>query len=70
MTKEALLKVPAIHCSSCANTISSHVNALDGVSAVEVDAESKEVRLTFDESSVTLGRIRDSLEEIGFFAED
>lgn len=70
MTKEVLLKVPAIHCSSCANTISSHVTAVEGVSAVEVDAESKEVRLTFDESSVTLDRIRDSIEEIGFFAED
>ncbi|MDA1256942.1 MAG: heavy-metal-associated domain-containing protein [Chloroflexi bacterium] len=70
MTTEATLKIPALHCSSCASTVSRRVKALGGVSEITVDTESKLVNLTYDESEVTLDRIRESLDEIGYFAED
>ncbi len=70
MTKETTLKIPAIHCSSCAGTVERHIRVLPGVDAADVDADSKEVHLRFDESRVSLDRIREALDEIGFYAED
>ena len=70
MTKEATLKVPALHCSGCASTVTRHVKFLGGVSEIDVDAESKLVQLTYDESKVSLDEIHEALAEIGFFAED
>ena len=40
------------------------------MSEITVDSKSKLVNLTYDESKVTLDKIRESLDEIGFFAED
>lgn len=70
MTTEATLKIPALHCSSCETTVTNFVMRLGGVSEITVDSKSKLVNLTYDESKVTLDKIRESLDEIGFFAED
>ncbi len=70
MMKEASLRMPSMHCSSCASTITRHLKVLPGVSAADVNAESKVVRVTYDESEVSLDKIRDSLEDIGFYTED
>ena len=70
MTKEATLKIPALHCSSCASTVTRHVKAMGGVSDIDIDTESKLVHLTYDESKVTLDQVREALDEIGFFVED
>ena len=70
MTKEATLKVPAIHCSSCADTIRRNLEPMEGVKSVEVDPESKTVDLKFEESDVTEKQIREKLEEIGFFPDE
>ena len=70
MTIEATLKVPALHCESCETTVARHVKALGGVSEITVDSKSKLVNLTYDESKVNMERIRESLDEIGFFVED
>ena len=70
MTKETTLKIPAIHCDSCATTVERHMRVLPGVDTADVDAVSKEVHLRFDETRVSLDRIREALDEIGFYAED
>ena len=70
MTKEATLVVPAIHCSSCADTIRRNLEPLPGVESVVVDPESKIVKLAFEESHVTEKEIREKLEEIGFFPDE
>ena len=70
MTNEATLKVPSLHCSSCASTVERHVKVLPGVEATDVDASSKVVRVTYDESKVSLDSIREALDEIGFYVED
>ncbi len=70
MTKQATLKVPAIHCSSCADTISRNLEPIEGVKSVTVDAESKTVELEFEESEVSETQIRGKLEEIGFFPDN
>ena len=70
MTKQAILKVPAIHCSGCADTIRRNLEPIQGVSSIDVDPESKTVDLNFVESDVTEKQIREKLEEIGFFPDE
>ena len=69
-SKEATLKIPAVHCGTCANNVKKHVQALAGVDVTDMDRDSKLLRLSFDESTISLDRIREALEELGFFAED
>ncbi len=70
MAIQATLKVPAIHCSSCADTIQRTLEPINGVESVEVDPESKTVELKFAESDATENEIRAKLEEIGFFPDE
>ena len=70
MTKQATLKVPAIHCSSCADTIRRTLEPMEGVESVEVDPESRTVDVKFEESEVTERQVRGKLEEIGFFPDE
>ena len=70
MTREATLRIPALHCGACVKTVTRLVQALAGVSVTNVDAESKEMHLSFDESEVDLDRIREALDEIGFSPDD
>ena len=70
MTKQTTLRVPAIHCSGCGDTIRRNLEPVRGVVSVDVDHESKTVHLEFDESQVTERLIREKLEEIGFFPDE
>lgn len=70
MTKQATLNVPAIHCSSCADTIRRTLEPIEGVESVEVDPDSRTVDLKFEESEVSEQQIRGKLEEIGFFPDE
>ncbi len=70
MAKGATLKVPAIHCRGCSNTVTRTLEALPTVQVTQADPESKLVRVQFEESAVTLDRIRERLDEIGFCPED
>ena len=70
MAKEATLTLPALHCSSCAATIMRNLRALPSVEVARVDVGSKRVHLQFDESAVTLDRIRETLDEVGYSPDD
>jgi len=70
MTKQETLKIPALHCSSCGNTVKGVLNPLPSVEVTQIDVEAKQVSVQFDESVVRLEQIREALEEIGFFPED
>ena len=70
MATETTLKIPAIHCEGCVKTVTQTLEALPSVKVTEADPESKLVHLTFDDSAVNVDRIREALDEVGFFAED
>ncbi|MFB3052461.1 MAG: heavy-metal-associated domain-containing protein [Dehalococcoidia bacterium] len=70
MATETTLKIPAIHCGGCVKTVTQTLEALPSVKVTEADSESKLVHLQFEESAVNLDRIREALDEVGFFAED
>lgn len=60
------LNVPDISCDHCKSSIESAVGGLDGVEAVTVHIEPKTVDLRFDESTVSLDRIVEAIEEQGY----
>ena len=70
MTKQETLKIPALHCGSCANTVMKVLKILPGVEVTQTDAEAKLVSVQYDESAVTLDQIRETLDEVGYSVED
>ena len=70
MAQETTLKVPAIHCEGCVNTLTGTLKTLPSVEVIQADTETKLVRLQFDESEVSVDQIREALDDIGFSAED
>ncbi len=70
MSTETTLKIPAIHCGGCAQTVTRTLEALPSVKVTEVDTATKLARVQFDESAVGLDRIREVLDEVGFSPDD
>ena len=70
MAQETTLKVPALHCGGCVNTLTGTLKALPSVEVIQADTETKLVRVTFDESAVSVDQIRAALDEVGFSAEE
>ncbi len=70
MTKEAILKIPALHCGGCAKTVKGSLETLPGVEVTETDPESKLVQLRFDHSITNLAEIREALDQVGFSPEN
>ena len=69
-TKEATLKIPALHCGRCAISVTRKLRALPSVEVTHTDPLTKVVDVEFDESAISLVQIQESLEELGYFAED
>ena len=70
MTSETTLKIPAIDCQKCVDTIRRTLQAVPSAEVADADTETKLVRIQFDESAVSVDQIREALDEIGFSAED
>ena len=70
MTREATLRIPALHCGGCANTVTGSLERLPGVEVTETDPGSKLVQLQFDDSITSLDEIREALDQVGFSPED
>ncbi len=70
MNKEATLKIPALHCGSCAKTVTRVLEALPSVDVTQINPESKLVDLKFDESAISLEQVREALDEVGFSPDD
>ena len=67
---EATLKIPALHCSGCAATVVRVLEPLPTVEVTRTDLDAKLVHLQFDSSEVSLDRIREALDEVGFSPDD
>ena len=70
MTKQETLIIPALHCSSCGDTVKRVLKPLPSVEVTQVDPDTKQVSVQFNESEVSLNQIREALEEVGFYPED
>ena len=60
------LSVPAIHCDNCKNSIEGAVGGLEGVTTAEVSVAEKTVTVAYDEGTVGLDAIKETIEEQGF----
>ncbi len=70
MTQEVTLTIPALHCGSCAKTVTRVLEALPGVEVTQTNAEAKRVDVKFDESAISLEQVREALDEVGFSPDD
>ncbi len=70
MNKEATLKIPALHCVSCAKTVTRVLEALPSVEVTQTDPEAKLVDIKFDEPAISLDQVREALDEVGFSPDD
>jgi copper chaperone len=57
------LNVPDISCEHCEHTITSTLQPVDGVRSVEVDIPTKQVKVEFDETQVSVDKMKELLEE-------
>jgi len=57
----ATLTVPDISCEHCERTVRSALTPLHGVREVGVDIPGKRVRVTYDESVVTVEELKQAL---------
>ena len=65
-TQETTLSVPDISCEHCVKTINGALGVLPGVEAVNTDIPSKTVHLRYDAQQVTLSKIEEVLDDVGY----
>jgi len=64
--QEVLYSVPAMHCAHCVRAVQQEVSAVDGVTAVIVDLETKAVTVTGDR--LDDAKVRSAIAEAGYEA--
>ncbi len=58
----ATLNVPDISCQHCERTVTKVLTPLAGVREVRVDVPGKRVRVTYDEDTITVERMKQVLQ--------
>ena len=66
---KATLKLTGMHCPSCAMTVDDALEELDGVRRSKTKYARARTRVEFDEQQVDLGRIRETIADLGYQAE-
>jgi copper chaperone len=61
-----VLKAPDISCMHCVGAIKKAVGGLQGVAAVDADAGTKLVKVSFDPDAVSLETIRSTMAAEGY----
>jgi len=64
--QNATLVAPDISCEHCQHAIEGAVGKLDGIESVKVDIPTKTVNLKYDPQQVTLTKIEEVLDDIGY----
>ena len=66
VVQEIVLSVPDISCEHCVNAINGALKDLPGVEAVSTDIPTKKVHLRYDPNQVTLAKVEEILDDIGY----
>lgn len=64
--KKSVIRVEGMSCSHCENAVKKSVGALDGVTSVLVDLKGKTVMVEYEDSKVSLDRIKNEIEDQGY----
>lgn len=63
------LNVQGMSCGHCVKAVEGSVGQLEGVSQVNVKLADAQVEVTFNQSQVTLDKIKETIEEQGYDVE-
>jgi copper chaperone len=63
---EVQLQVPEVNCDHCKNTLEGAVGSLAGVQLVDVSVSNATIDVTFDDASVALDAIKETIEDQGY----
>ena len=66
VVQEIVLSVPDISCEHCVNAINGALKDVPGVEAVSTDIPTKKVHLRYDPNQVTLAKVEEILDDIGY----
>ena len=64
----ALIRIEGMHCHKCEQTIQRALLSFPGVHEVEVDFASGQASVLFDQGSVAISRLMDSVTQAGYQA--
>src|SRR5260221_6684026 len=62
------IKLPSMQCGSCKKKITKALQKVEGVKEVKVDLETKEVKVTFDNSAVDVSKLESAITAAGYDA--
>lgn len=60
------LNVQGMSCGHCVKAVEGSVGDLAGVGSVKVNLEASQVEVVFDETSVTLDQIKETIDDQGY----
>ncbi|MHB0914702.1 MAG: copper ion binding protein [Thermoleophilia bacterium] len=63
---QVTLSAPKMSCNHCKMAVESAAGALEGVSSISADPESKNVDISYDESVVSLDAIKQAITAAGY----
>ena len=66
MTESTILVAPDISCEHCQHAIEGAVGKMDGVQTVKVDIPTKSVHIEYDPQKLTLVRIEEVMDDVGY----
>lgn len=64
--KTTTLKVGGMTCDHCAGRVKKNLNNLDGVSEVDVNLDSGEVKVTYDADKASLDQLKQAVKAAGY----
>ena len=64
--QETVLSVPDVSCEHCVNAINGALKVIPGVEAVNTDIPTKTVLLRYDPNQVTMAKVEEVLDDIGY----
>lgn len=62
----AYFKAAAMRCGGCANKVKNAISAVDGVSSVDIDLETKSVKVAYDAAKVDVDGLKDAFHSIEY----
>lgn len=64
--QETVLSVPDISCEHCVNAINGALKTVPGIQTVNTDIPTKTVLLRYDPNQVTMSKVEEVLDDIGY----
>lgn len=65
-----VIKLPSMQCGTCKKKITKVLKQLDGVKDVNVNIDTKEANITYDNSIVTVSQLEGAITAAGYDAND